>query len=92
MVAGASGAFTDSISGPRALAFSPDGKLLLMANSASEDVMVFDGTTGNVAVGELALIRPPSKLPETWMCYSSIRRAPSLLATAKLQLFIQRLA
>lgn len=54
MVPGATGAFNDSVSGPRALAFTPDGKLALMANSASEDVMVFDGATGN----ERQLVRP----------------------------------
>jgi pyruvate,orthophosphate dikinase len=30
------------------------------------DWITIDGTTGNVAIGELALIRPPSKLPE-WL-------------------------
>jgi pyruvate, orthophosphate dikinase len=30
------------------------------------DWITVDGTTGNVAIGELALIRPPSKLPE-WL-------------------------
>ncbi len=30
------------------------------------DWITIDGTTGNVAVGELALIRPPSKLPD-WL-------------------------
>ncbi len=53
-VPGATGAFNDSISGPHALAFTPDGTLALMANSASEDVMVFDGKTGN----ERQLVRP----------------------------------
>jgi cytochrome c peroxidase len=42
------------VSGPRALAFSPDGKLALMANSGSEDVLVFDGASGN----ERMLVRP----------------------------------
>ncbi len=53
-VAGASGAFNDVVSGPRALAFTPDGKLALMANSGSEDVIAFDGETGN----ERVLVRP----------------------------------
>jgi YVTN family beta-propeller protein len=53
-VSGVSGAFDDVISGPRALAFTPDGKLALLANAGSEDVMVFDGVTGN----EVALVRP----------------------------------
>lgn len=51
---GVVGSFNDVISGPRALAFTPDGKLALLANSGSEDVMVFDGASGN----ELDLVRP----------------------------------
>jgi YVTN family beta-propeller protein len=54
LVPGAQGSFTDSVSGPRALAFTPDGKLALLALSQSEDVMVFDGASGN----EVALVRP----------------------------------
>jgi processive rubber oxygenase RoxA-like protein len=54
LVPGASGAFNDSISGPRALAFTPDGKLALLANAGSEDVMVFDAQSGN----EKQLVRP----------------------------------
>jgi YVTN family beta-propeller protein len=54
MVPGAQGAFTDSVSGPRALAFTPDGKLALLTLSQSEDVMVFDGSSGN----EVELVRP----------------------------------
>src|SRR6185369_7930391 len=50
----AGGSFTDVISGPRAIAFTPDGKLALVANAASEDVMIFDGATGN----EVGLVRP----------------------------------
>jgi len=53
-VAGAAGAFNDVVSGPRALAFTPDGTLALMANSGSEDVIVLDGASGN----ERALVRP----------------------------------
>src|SRR5262249_44660762 len=49
-----SGSFSDVVSGPRALAFTPDGKLALMANSGSEDVIAFDGESGN----EVALARP----------------------------------
>jgi YVTN family beta-propeller protein len=60
MVPGTDGAFTDSVSGPRALAFSPDGKIALLALAQSEDLMVFDGTTGN----ELTLLRP---LPGTFL-------------------------
>jgi len=36
------GAFTDVISGPRDIAFTPDGALALVADAQSEDVMVFD--------------------------------------------------
>ena len=49
-----------SIGGIRALAFTPDGKLALMANSGSEDVLVFDGESGN----ERFLVRP---LPATFL-------------------------
>ena len=48
------GAFNDVVSGPRALAFSPDGRLALMADGQSEDVLVFDA---NQEV-EVGLIRP----------------------------------
>ncbi len=51
---GVSGAFTDVISGPRALAFTPDGKYAVLADSQSEDVMIFDATR-QVEVG---LLRP----------------------------------
>ena len=57
---GAEGAFSDVISGPRDLAFSPDGRLALLANEGSEDVMVFDGDTGN----QTAMVRP---LPGTML-------------------------
>jgi len=53
-VAGAKGSFSDSCSGPRAVAFTPDGKLALLALAASEDVMVFDAESGN----EISLVRP----------------------------------
>lgn len=53
-VASTPGSFNDVISGPRAIAFTPDGKLALLANAGSEDVMVFDGDSGN----ERALVRP----------------------------------
>jgi YVTN family beta-propeller protein len=60
-VAGAAGSFTDSCSGPRAVAFTPDGALALVADAQSEDVMVFDATTGR----EVSLVRPvPSALLE----------------------------
>ncbi len=57
----APGAFTDSVSGPRDVAFTPDGKVALVALAQSEDVMVFDATTGF----ETQLVRPiPSSLLE----------------------------
>ena len=48
------GAFNDVVSGPRALAFSPDGRLALVADGQSEDVLVFDAKQ-QVEVG---LVRP----------------------------------
>ena len=54
MVPGASGSFTDSCSGPRAIAFTPDGKLALLALTNSEQVMVFDPTSGD----ELGIVSP----------------------------------
>lgn len=60
-VPGAEGSFSDSASGPHAVAFTPDGKLALLALAQSEDVMVFDTVSGN----EVALVRPlPSALLE----------------------------
>ena len=57
----APGSFTDVVSGPRDVAFTPDGKLALMANEQSEDVMVFDADSGD----EVGLVRPtPSALIE----------------------------
>ena len=53
-VAGATGAFTDSVSGPHDVAFTPDGTLALVALAQSEDVMIFDAATGF----ELGLVRP----------------------------------
>src|SRR4051794_18978197 len=51
---GGGGAFNDVVSGPRAIAFTPDGRLALVADSQSEDVLVFDGDN-KVEVG---LVRP----------------------------------
>jgi YVTN family beta-propeller protein len=57
----ASGSFIDSVSGPRDVAFTPDGRLALVAMAQSEDVMVFDAATGF----EATLVRPtPSALIE----------------------------
>jgi YVTN family beta-propeller protein len=58
---GVDGSFSDVVSGPRAIAFSPDGALALVVNTGSEDVLVLDGETGN----ERALVRPlPATMPE----------------------------
>jgi YVTN family beta-propeller protein len=60
-VAGATGSFTDSCAGPRAVAFTPDGALALVVHALSEDVMVFDTKTGD----EVSLVQPvPSALLE----------------------------
>ncbi len=59
-VPGAKGAFADSVSGPRSVAFTPDGKLALLALGQSEDVMVFD-TEAKI---EVSLVRP---LPSTML-------------------------
>jgi YVTN family beta-propeller protein len=48
------GAFNDVVSGPRAIAFTPDGRLALVADGQSEDVLVFDAKQ-NFEVG---LVRP----------------------------------
>jgi YVTN family beta-propeller protein len=57
----ADGAFTDVVSGPRDVAFTPDGRTALVAMAQSEDVMVFDAATGF----EVGLVRPtPSGLLE----------------------------
>ncbi len=59
-VPGARGAFDDSVSGPRDIAFTPDGKLALVALQNSEDLLVFDALSGH----QLALVRP---LPATML-------------------------
>ncbi|MEP7122970.1 MAG: hypothetical protein ABJE95_18730 [Byssovorax sp.] len=60
-VAGAKGSFADSVSGPRSVAFTPDGKLALLALGQSEDVMVFNTETKF----EVGLVRPlPSAMLE----------------------------
>jgi YVTN family beta-propeller protein len=71
-VPGAKGAFGDSVSGPRSIAFTPDGKLALVALSQSEDVMVFDADKGV----EIGLVRPlPSALLEGIVVDHAGRRA-----------------
>jgi YVTN family beta-propeller protein len=58
---GVQGAFTDSVSGPRAIAFTPDGSLALVALGQSEDVLVFDAESGT----SKKLVRPlPSGMLE----------------------------
>jgi DNA-binding beta-propeller fold protein YncE len=57
---GDGGAFGDVVSGPRALTFSDDGRLLFVADADSEDVLVVDADTRV----ELDIIRPlPGHLP-----------------------------
>jgi mono/diheme cytochrome c family protein len=69
MPAGVMGAFTDSCSGPHAIAFTPDGTLALLALAQSEDVMVFDVASGS----EAGLVRPvgppvvPPQISDTGM-------------------------
>jgi DNA-binding beta-propeller fold protein YncE len=58
---GVDGQFADIVSGPRSLAFVPDGSLALVVNQASEDVLVIDAER-RVQAG---LLRPlPGDLPE----------------------------
>ncbi|MBL9004561.1 MAG: hypothetical protein JNJ46_09955 [Myxococcales bacterium] len=58
---GLDGEFADIVSGPRALAFTPDGRLALVVSMSSEDVLVLDAER-KVQVG---LVRPlPGDLPE----------------------------
>jgi YVTN family beta-propeller protein len=55
------GAFGDVVSGPRAMAFSPDGSLAFVADADSEDVLVVDANRRF----ETALVRPlPGHQPE----------------------------
>ena len=60
-VAGIDGSFADVVSGPHAVAFTPDGDYLLMVDASSEDVLVVDA---NRRV-ESALVRPlPGRMPD----------------------------
>lgn len=59
-VPNARGAFSDIVSGPRALAFTPDSKFALAAFAQSEDLIIFDAESGN----EVELLRP---LPATML-------------------------
>ena len=58
---GGSGAFGDITSGPRALAFSDDGKYLFVTDTDSEDLLAVDNTQRI----EATIVRPlPGHLPE----------------------------
>ena len=60
-VPGLDGALADVVSGPRAVAFSPDGGLALVVDLSSEDVLVIDAEQRI----EVDLVRPlPGHLPE----------------------------
>jgi len=60
-VPGVDGSFADVVSGPHALAFTPDGEYALMVAANSEDVLVVDASRRV----EADLVRPlPGKLPE----------------------------
>src|SRR5262249_36928922 len=59
-VPGVSVNFNDSLSGPRAVHFTPDGTLALVLNAQSEDLLVLNGHGF-----EIGLVRPiPSTFPE----------------------------
>jgi DNA-binding beta-propeller fold protein YncE len=58
---GDGGAFADVVSGPRALAFSPDGEFAFMVDTGSEDVLIIDARQRV----EAGLVRPlPGHQPE----------------------------
>ena len=60
-VAGIDGAFADVVSGPHAVAFTPDGRVALVADANSGDVLVVDA----IARVEIGLVRPlPGKMPD----------------------------
>jgi hypothetical protein len=60
-VPGIDGAFGDIVSGPHAVAFTPDGAYALVLDANSEDVLAIDARAGI----EAALLRPlPGHLPE----------------------------
>ncbi|MFO0577330.1 MAG: di-heme oxidoredictase family protein [Polyangia bacterium] len=66
------GAFADVVSGPRAIAFTPDGSLALVVNMSSEDVLVIDAERRVQA----QLLRPlPGDLPEGIVVSPDGRRA-----------------
>ena len=58
---GDGGAFGDTVSGPRAIAFSGDGRLAFVVDANSEDVLVVDAERRV----QVALVRPlPGHMPE----------------------------
>ncbi len=60
-VAGVDGAIADVVSGPRALAFTADGRTLLVLDQNSEDVLLVDAQSRR----QSSLLRPlPGVLPE----------------------------
>lgn len=60
-VAGIDGSFADVVSGPHAVAFTPDGDYALMVDASSEDLLVVDARTRV----ESSLVRPlPGKMPD----------------------------
>ncbi len=62
---GDNGAFGDIVSGPRALAFSGDGKFAFIVDADSEDLLVVDAD----ARIETQIIRPmPGHLPDAVVC------------------------
>jgi DNA-binding beta-propeller fold protein YncE len=60
-VPGIDGSFANVVSGPHAIAFTPDGDYLLMVDTNSEDVLVVDAATHI----QTDIVRPlPGKMPE----------------------------
>jgi YVTN family beta-propeller protein len=60
-VPGIDGAIADVVSGPHAVAFTPDGRVALVADANSGDVLVVDAS----ARTEIGLVRPlPGKMPD----------------------------
>ena len=58
---GIDGAFGDVVSGPHAMAFTPDGAYALVVDTNSEDILVIDARTSQ----EAGLLRPlPGHMPE----------------------------
>ncbi len=63
---GDDGAFGDIVSGPRAIAFSDDGKYAFVTDTDSEDLLVVDATQRT----EVTVVRPlPGHMPEGVVSY-----------------------